>query len=129
MVRRVVAGVAARFLESIQPQFLQMPRQFLLHGGEFLFQHSDFLLHGWDIDLRFRLEGVHVTRNVQVEIVLLLDLIQRGRVGVFLDLREGLEGRDDLVDVPGRRRFWFLPSSNSRLASMKRMCSSRCDPA
>lgn len=82
---RLVVGLSATIpsISSIwsaasQPHFLQVVGHFGADGGQFFFQAGDFLLDGAEVDFGLLLEGVHVTGDVEIELVV-GDVVEAGQ--------------------------------------------------
>ncbi len=94
-------------MSDIDSQLLEVEVHLLAGLGKLGFEIADFVLHGLEIDLRLRLEGIDVAGNVQVETVA-LDLLEGRLVGVAVALGSSPVGIDDLDDVLLAQAVLFL---------------------
>ena len=56
------------------------------------------MLHRININFLLFLKSIHITRNIEVEVVP-LDFLEACQIGVFIDSFPGLIGRYDLINV------------------------------
>ena len=84
----------------LETQFFQIHIHFFSYICQFLFQSFNLFLHGRDIDLLLFLKCIHISGDIQIEVVL-LDLIEGCPVCVFINFLKGLIGINDLFNVLG----------------------------
>ena len=75
-----------------------MLRHFHLHLGQFGLNIGDILLHLINIHQFFFLEGIHIPRNIQVEVVL-LDLVEGGHIAILILVLSCLIGVDNAGNI------------------------------
>ncbi|MEY4569875.1 MAG: hypothetical protein RLZZ398_1314 [Verrucomicrobiota bacterium] len=56
-------------LGDSQPEVFEVIGHVNSDGGELGFEGGDFLFHGTEVDFSLLFEGVHVARDVEVEVV------------------------------------------------------------